>query len=364
MREIHVAGIPDTVEEVESAIFRSRLDRAVRELAKETGLESLNIKIALNPQANQSLPAATGNTQAGEELSLEQRAAFYHSREPLYTMQQLFVPDRVKDEIAAAMELIRLEPLVFDSWGLREIEPFPRSVLNLHGPPGTGKTLAAHAIASEMGKPILSASYADIESKYHGDGPKNVEALFHAARREDAVLFIDEADSLLSRRLTNVTQGSEQAINSMRSQLLICLEQHTGIVVFASNLVENYDPAFETRVRHIRFPLPDRTARAWIWSKHLPARLPLCLDVNLDELAMRSDGLCGREIRNAVVDAAVRAAQSGSTSVGQVDLLNAVMRIFAARKGIADGSARSIPPQEMSGLTGSMRAEVPVAQAL
>ncbi|MBR8840228.1 MAG: AAA family ATPase [Stigonema ocellatum SAG 48.90 = DSM 106950] len=56
--------------------------------------------------------------------------------------------------------------------------------------------------------------------------------------RDNAVLFIDEADSLLSKRLLHVTQGSEQAINSIRSQLFICLEQYQGIVIFATNLVE------------------------------------------------------------------------------------------------------------------------------
>jgi SpoVK/Ycf46/Vps4 family AAA+-type ATPase len=91
---------------------------------------------------------------------------------------------------------------------------------------------------------IIEASYAHIKSMYHGEGPKNVEALFYAAQAQNAILFIDEADSLLSRRLTNVNQGSEQAINSMRSQLLICLERFKGVVIFATNLVQNYDPAF------------------------------------------------------------------------------------------------------------------------
>ena len=82
-------------------------------------------------------------------------------------------------------------------------------------------------------------SYADIESKYHGDGPKNLKSIFYAAERDKAVLFIDEADSLLSKRLTSINTGSEQAINSMRSELLICLEKFEGIVIFATNIVES-----------------------------------------------------------------------------------------------------------------------------
>ncbi|QKZ17134.1 AAA family ATPase [Streptomyces chartreusis] len=80
---------------------------------------------------------------------------------------------------------------------------------------------------------LIMAGYAELESKFHGDGPKNVKAAFHAAESQGALLFIDEADSLLSRRLTDVPQGSEQAINSMRSQIVLCLDQFTAVVVFS-----------------------------------------------------------------------------------------------------------------------------------
>src|SRR6059058_4833972 len=142
------------------------------------------------------------------------------------------------EDLLSAVEVIQVERKVFDEWGLRRIQPFPHSALNFHGPPGTGKTLAAHAVAHRLNRSIMIASYAEIESKFHGEGPKNVKAIFHAAERDDAILFIDEADSLLSKRLTEVTQGSEQAINSMRSQLFICLQEFRGVVIFATNLVE------------------------------------------------------------------------------------------------------------------------------
>ena len=214
---------------------------------------------------------------------------------------------------------------------IKRIEPFPRMALNFYGPPGTGKTLGAHALASHLQQPILIASYAQIESKFHGDGPKNVEALFYAAERDNAVLFINEADSLLSKRLTNVTQGSEQASNSMRSQLLICLERFSGLVIFATNLAENYDEAFETRIRSIEFPLPDEETRYQIWRKHLGdgSKPPLAEDVSVAVLA-KVDDLCGRDIRNAIIDAALRAATI-KDFIEQDDLLSAIERIKASR---------------------------------
>ena len=152
-----------------------------------------------------------------------------------------------------------------------------------------------------------------------------VKAIFRAAERDDAILFLDEADSLLSKRLTNVSDGSAQAINSMRSQLLICLEQFRGIVIFATNLVVNYDKAFLSCLINIEFTIPDKEARKAIWYQHLYGKglnIPLSDDVNLDELAEKYV-FCGREIKNSVKDACVTAAINKKEIVCQQDLLNA-----------------------------------------
>jgi ATP-dependent 26S proteasome regulatory subunit len=89
------------------------------------------------------------------------------------------------DDLLSAVDLATVQRLVFEEWGLKAIEPFPRTALNFHGPPGTGKTMAAHALANRLGRKILVASYAEIESKFHGDGPKNVKALLNASQRDN-----------------------------------------------------------------------------------------------------------------------------------------------------------------------------------
>ena len=203
------------------------------------------------------------------ELDYASRAKAYVPVEPAYSFDRVILPDDVLEKIESAINILRYERKVFQEWGLYEIQPNPSSSLSFFGPSGTGKTMAAEAIAEKLGKKILKVSYADVESKYHGEGPKMVKAIFLAAEKEDAVLFFDEADSLLSKRLTNVSQGSEQAINSMRSQLLICLEEFKGIVIFATNLVVNYDNAFLTRLISVEFKNPDATTRKRIWDSEL-----------------------------------------------------------------------------------------------
>ncbi|NEQ40138.1 MAG: ATP-binding protein [Okeania sp. SIO3I5] len=350
-QKLLIQGIPDTVPEPLAAVYRSRLLTAVNKLLDETGIENIQVIIG-TPLDSSSSTFEKNNSQNGQnstdkksdrDLSPEERAKRYEAQEPLFTFEQLVIPEKVTEDLLLAVDLIELEAKVFDKWGLRKIEPFPRTALNFHGKPGTGKTLAAHAIASKINRPILVASYAQIESMYHGEGPKNVEAIFLAAEQQNALLFIDEADSLLSKRLTNVTQGSEQAINSMRSQLLICLERFRGVVMFSTNLVENYDKAFETRVRNINFPMPDETCRLEIWKRHLVEELPTP-DVSLEKLAQVED-VCGRDIKNAVIDAAMRAARQGKEEVALSQLLDSINSIKKARVNVTQ-ELRPLTPEE------------------
>jgi len=335
IRDLSLHGIPDSVPESIAAICRSRLLTAVNDLLEKAHLKDIRIIIATASHSRDMVvdtaTRTTGLNRSVDDLSLEERARQYETAPSLYSFDQLVLPRHTQEILLNAIEVIQVETKVFTEWGLKTIEPFPRTALNFYGPPGTGKTLAAHAIAHKLGRPILAASCAEIESKFHGDGPKNVKAIFHAAERDHAVLFIDEADSLLSKRLTNVTQGSEQAINSIRSQLLICLEQFRGIVIFATNMIENYDRAFETRIRHLQFTMPDESCRYEIWHKLLPPQLPLSKDISINYLASYTDGMCGRDIKNAIIDAAVRAARLSKHRVELDDLLSAVDSIKAAR---------------------------------
>ncbi len=259
------------------------------------------------------------------EFDYERLSENYQASVPHYSFDQVILPQRTREEIEEAIGVLEVEEKVFDEWGLRSIIPTATSALSFYGPPGTGKSMAAEAVAQKMGKKLLSATYADIESKYHGEGPKMVKAIFRAAEKQDAVLFLDESDSLLSKRLTNVSDGSAQAINSMRSQLLICLEKFKGVVIFATNLVVNYDRAFLSRLINIEFPMPDQEARMEIWNRHIRGEdihIPLAPDVDTCELAKKYE-FCGRDIKNAVKSACVSTALQKADLVTQETLLKA-----------------------------------------
>jgi AAA+ superfamily predicted ATPase len=97
--------------------------------------------------------------------------------------------------------------------------------------------------------------------------------------------------------------------------MLILLENFNGIVIFATNLIKNYDRAFETRIfKHIKFELPDKELRKKLIRIMIPSKVPLkkpLEDSELELLADISEGFSGRDIKNAVRDVLISAIHSG-----------------------------------------------------
>ena len=311
---IRFDGLP-AVPETELAVLRARTNYAFNEFAEQTDVSDLEVCVCRR----------SGHAGAPEQdrKAPEDFESCFQARKASFSFERVSLPERIRNLMLSAVAAIEHEHLLFAEWGLSEIQAQPRAALLFNGPPGTGKTAAAEGLAAHLGLPILTATTADLESKYLGEGPKRVAAFFTAAREQGALALIDECDTMLASRMT-VTQGSERAANSMTSQLLIELEQHQGPVVFATNLLKNVDEAFTTRVLRIDFELPDRATRHEIWKKHFPQKLPL-KDVDVNVLA-DVKGICGRDIRNAVILAASAAARSGRSEISTDDLVEALQQ--------------------------------------
>jgi SpoVK/Ycf46/Vps4 family AAA+-type ATPase len=225
------------------------------------------------------------------------------------TFRDVILPPRTVRMLGEALTQVHSYSLIFQDWGLGERHPTGTALaFNFAGPSGTGKTICAEAIAHYLDKRLLLVRYAELESMWVGETPKNVAAIFRMAQEEDAVLFFDEADAIAARRSTDVSHGSQRESNTTVNVLLQELERFDGVVIFATNLAANFDPAFERRIRtHVLFELPDADAREKIWKVQLHERTPLADDVDFRALADRYV-VSGGDIRNAVLKAALAAA--------------------------------------------------------
>ena len=229
---------------------------------------------------------------------------------PRRTFDDVILPPATRRALDTALAQVTQHDLIFNRWGLGERHPTGLALaFNFAGPPGTGKTICAEAIAHSLGRRLLLVRYAELESLWMGETPKNVAAIFRTARDERAVLLFDEADAIAARRSTSVDHGFQRESNTVVSVLLQELEWYNGVVIFATNLAANFDPAFERRIRtHVLFEMPGEAERAQIWRVQLhPARTPLAADVDFQALARRYE-VSGGDIRNAVLKAALAAA--------------------------------------------------------
>jgi SpoVK/Ycf46/Vps4 family AAA+-type ATPase len=229
---------------------------------------------------------------------------------PRRTFDDVILPPATRRALDEALAQVTQHDLIFNRWGLGERHPTGLALaFNFAGPPGTGKTICAEALAHSLGRRLLLVRYAELESLWMGETPKNVAGIFRTAREEGAVLFFDEADAIASKRSTSPESGFQRESNTVVSVLLQELEWYNGVVIFATNLAANFDPAFERRIRtRVLFEMPGPAEREQIWRVQLhPTRTPLARDVDFTELARRYE-VSGGDIRNAVLKAALAAA--------------------------------------------------------
>lgn len=115
----------------------------------------------------------------------------------------------------------------------------PRGNFCFYGAPGTGKTAFAHHIAEQLGMPLLIKRASDLIDKYIGESEKNMARMFAEAQQKDAILLLDEADSLLGDRRDAIRRWEVSQVNEMLTQM----ECFTGIFICTTNLMEKLDAA-------------------------------------------------------------------------------------------------------------------------
>ncbi|MDQ3023678.1 MAG: ATP-dependent zinc metalloprotease FtsH [bacterium] len=255
------------------------------------------------------------------------------------------------EELKEVVDFLR-DPKRYESLGAE----IPKGVL-LVGPPGCGKTHLAKAVAGEANVPFFYISGSDFVEMFVGVGASRVRDLFdQAKRRAPCLVFIDELDAVGRHRGTGIGgthDEREQTLNQMLVEM-DGFEPNSGIIVIAAtNRPDVLDPALLRPGRFDRrvvVDAPDLGGRKGIMEIYARNK-PMADDVDLGEVAQRTPGFTGADLKNVLNEAALLAARLGKTKVSARELFEAVDRVVAgpARKSriISDHEKKIIAYHEL-----------------
>jgi transitional endoplasmic reticulum ATPase len=225
--------------------------------------------------------------------------------------------DDAQMRLKEGVELPLKDPDAFRRIGIRPAKGFL-----LYGPPGTGKTLLAKAVAREAEANFIATKSSDLLSKWYGESEQQITKLFARARQvAPCVIFIDELDSLVPARGGGMgePQVTERVVNTILAEMDGLEELQAVIVIGATNRPNLIDPALLRPGRFdelIYVGVPDREGRERIL-RIQSAKMPLAGDVDLADLAGRTDRFTGADLGDLVRRAGLVALRQ-SLSVGQV----------------------------------------------
>ncbi|HNV52025.1 MAG TPA: ATP-binding protein, partial [Tenuifilaceae bacterium] len=169
-----------------------------------------------------------------------------------------------------------------------------------YGSSGTGKTETIYQIARITGRDIMMVDLSQVKSKWFGESEKRVKKIFDDYNRLynnytiKPILFINEADGMFTKRLTNGISSTDQAVNTMQNIILQSLENFNGILLATTNLSANLDSALERRfLFKIEFKNPHPNTSQRIWKSKIPELKPSYI-----KLLSKKYQLSGGEIEN------------------------------------------------------------------
>lgn len=222
-------------------------------------------------------------------------------------LADLVLPGPAMEQFLALRDFARVQEKVMNSWGFAKKASYGRGLTALfYGASGTGKTMAAGVLANELGMELYRVDLSQMISKYVGETQKNIGRVFDQARDSGSILFFDEADALFARR-SEAADAQDKYANAEVAYLLQRTEQHDGIILLATNLLQNFDEAFRRRIGFmIHFSLPDAALRRRLWEQIFPQEAPV--EALEPEVLAQQLELSGAGIRSVALSAARLAA--------------------------------------------------------
>lgn len=191
--------------------------------------------------------------------------------------KELFFSDDAQEEISHLQTMLSEKGFERARQILIRQKRSPSIQSLLWGPPGTGKTETVKQLALQSGRDIIQFDMAKVTGYAWGATEKWYRALFRsynyiaAVSKKTPILLLNEADSILSKRISRIERSIDKSENTVTNILLEELESLNGILMATTNNIDGLDEAFDRRfLFKTQLVKPDEGARFKIWKSSIP----------------------------------------------------------------------------------------------
>lgn len=265
--------------------------------------------------------------------------------------------DDAQMRLKEGIELPMKNPEAFTKLGIRPAKGFL-----LYGPPGTGKTLLAKAAAREADANFIATKSSDLLSKWYGESEQQIARLFARARQvAPTILFIDEIDSLVPARGRGMgePQVTERVVNTILAEMDGLEEMQSVILIGATNRPGLVDPALLRPGRFdelVYVSVPGKDGRRRILAIHT-SKMPIAKDVDLDDIAERTERYSGADLEDLVRRAGLYALREFGGLVETVAMKHFEKALKDSRASVTPEMEEEYSKMEASLKQSAMRAE-------
>ncbi|CAK90855.1 unnamed protein product (macronuclear) [Paramecium tetraurelia] len=221
--------------------------------------------------------------------------------------------EHIKNQLEETIILPNLRPDIYTG-----IRAPPKGIL-FYGPPGNGKTLLAKAVANQIKCCFFNISASTLVQKHLGEGEKLMRALFDVAfQLQPSVIFVDEIDSILSKR----SQNEHEASRRLKTEFLISFDgiqssdQDRVFLIAATNRPQDIDDAVLRRFTvKILIDQPELKVRVEMVKSLLSKVKNNLTEQQFQYVAEKLQGYSASDIKAVVKEACMRPLRTDRTLI-------------------------------------------------
>ena len=188
--------------------------------------------------------------------------------------------------------------------------------LLFYGPPWTWKTFITKKLAQELWAGLIVKSAWEFGSSYQHQTAQNIRAFFADSKKEaekwPIILFLDEIDSILSKRTNNIDAHKAEEVSQFLQEFNNLAEVQNLIVIAATNRPDHLDSAILRSWRldkKIYIWPPDFIARKELFEMYIKKESRPHEELDYAELAMLTEWYVAADIET-ICDEVSRDASS------------------------------------------------------